>query len=104
RRTSRAVGGSQASYRMMRRFCLIARINKDGIFGNDTGKSADALARSPKLAAAIKAARRHGKGGRSKRAPVIVAKLDRLSREVAFISGLMAHKVPFIVVERGPEF
>ena len=30
-----AVGGSQASYRMMRRFCLIARINKDGIFGND---------------------------------------------------------------------
>ena len=87
----------------MRRFCLIARINKDGIFGNDTGKSADALARSPKLAAAIKAARRHGKGGRSKRAPVIVAKLDRLSRDVAFISGLMAHKVPFIVVELGPD-
>jgi len=28
--------GSQASYRMMRRFCLIARINKDVIFGTDS--------------------------------------------------------------------
>lgn len=35
------------------------------------------------------------------RCPVIVAKLDRLSRDVAFISGLMARGVPFIVVELG---
>jgi DNA invertase Pin-like site-specific DNA recombinase len=35
--------------------------------------------------------------------PVIVAKLDRLSRDVAFISGLMAHKVPFIVAELGAD-
>jgi hypothetical protein len=27
-------------------------------------------------------------------APVLVAKLDRLSRDVHFISGLMVHKVP----------
>ena len=32
---------------------------------------------------------------------VVVAKLDRLSRDVAFISGLMAQRVPFIVTELG---
>lgn len=32
---------------------------------------------------------------------VIVAKLDRLSRDVAFISGLMSRGVPFIVAELG---
>ncbi len=36
-------------------------------------------------------------------APVIVAKLDRLSRDVHFISGLMKHKVPFIVAELGAD-
>lgn len=35
--------------------------------------------------------------------PVIVSKLDRLSRDVAFISGLMAKKVPFITVELGAD-
>lgn len=35
--------------------------------------------------------------------PVIVAKLDRLSRDVAFISGLMARGVPFIVSELGAD-
>jgi hypothetical protein len=35
--------------------------------------------------------------------PVIVAKLDRLSRDVAFISGLMAQRVPFIVAELGAD-
>ncbi len=33
--------------------------------------------------------------------PVIVAKLDRLSRDVFFISGLMAHRVEFIVCDLG---
>jgi len=32
-----------------------------------------------------------------------VAKLDRLSRDVHFISGLMAHRVPFVVAELGPD-
>jgi hypothetical protein len=36
-------------------------------------------------------------------APVLVAKLDRLSRDVHFISGLMVHKVPFIVAELGAD-
>lgn len=33
----------------------------------------------------------------------MVAKLDRLSRDVAFVSGLMAQRVPFIVAELGPD-
>jgi hypothetical protein len=32
---------------------------------------------------------------------VVVSKLDRLSRDVAFVSGLMAQRVPFIVAELG---
>lgn len=55
----------------------------------------DTLGRRPQLAAALRAARRL-------KAPVIVAKLDRLSRDVHFISGLMAERVPFIVAELGP--
>ena len=33
----------------------------------------------------------------------MVGKLDRLSREVAFIAGLMSQRVPFIVAELGPD-
>jgi DNA invertase Pin-like site-specific DNA recombinase len=63
----------------------------------ETGKGADALDRRPQLAAALVEARRQGK------APVAVAKLDRLSRDVHFISGLMAHRTPFLVAELGPD-
>jgi len=38
---------------------------------------------------------------RKAKAPVIVAKLDKLSRDVHFISGLMKHKVAFIVADLG---
>jgi DNA invertase Pin-like site-specific DNA recombinase len=62
----------------------------------ETGKGADALERRPKLAGALAEARRLG-------VPVIVAKLDRLSRDVAFIAGLMAQRVPFIVAELGAD-
>jgi DNA invertase Pin-like site-specific DNA recombinase len=34
---------------------------------------------------------------------VAVAKLDRLRRDVHFISGLMAHRVPFVVAELGAD-
>lgn len=60
----------------------------------ETGKGADALDRRPQLVAAIKLAKHH-------KAPILVAKLDRLSRDVHFISGLMIHKTPFVVVELG---
>ena len=36
---------------------------------------------------------------RAGKCPVLLAKLDRLSRDAAFISGLMAQRVPFIVAE-----
>jgi DNA invertase Pin-like site-specific DNA recombinase len=62
----------------------------------ETGKGADALDRRPKLAEAL------AKAGKVK-APVIVVKLCRLSRDVAFISGLMAQRVPFIVAELGAD-
>lgn len=62
----------------------------------ETGKGADALDRRPQLAAALNDARKL-------RCPVAVAKLDRLSRDVHFISGLMAHRVPFLVAELGPD-
>jgi DNA invertase Pin-like site-specific DNA recombinase len=62
----------------------------------ESGKGADALDRRPQLAAALSAAR-------SRKCAVIVAKLDRLSRDVAFISGLMAQRVPFIVAELGAD-
>jgi DNA invertase Pin-like site-specific DNA recombinase len=62
----------------------------------ETGKSTDALNRRPKLAAAIRAARKN-------KAAVIVSKLDRLSRDVHFISRLMTHRVPFIVAELGSD-
>ena len=50
----------------------------------------------PELAAALDRARKE-------RAPIIVAKLDRLSRDVHYISGLMKHRVPFIVTELGAD-
>jgi DNA invertase Pin-like site-specific DNA recombinase len=52
----------------------------------ETGKGADALERRPELAAAMKHARKLGKGGKARSAPIIIAKLDRLSRDVHFIA------------------
>jgi Site-specific recombinases, DNA invertase Pin homologs len=69
----------------------------------ETGKGADAFERRPELAAAMKFARKLGKGSKARAAPVIIAKLDRLSRDVHFISGLMVQRVPFIVTELGPD-
>ena len=60
----------------------------------ETGKGADALDRRPQLAAALAAAR-------TAKCSVLVSKLDRLSRDVAFVAGLMAQRVPFIVAELG---
>lgn len=62
----------------------------------ETGKGTDALLRRPNLAIALSEARR-------RKCPILVAKLDRLSRDVAFISGLMAKRVPFLVAELGPD-
>ena len=60
----------------------------------ESGKGADALDLRPQLAAALATARKA-------KCSVVVAKLDRLSRDVAFVSGLMAQRIPFIVAELG---
>jgi DNA invertase Pin-like site-specific DNA recombinase len=62
----------------------------------ETGKGADALDRRPQLKVALAAAKRL-------KCSVAVAKLDRLSRDVHFISGLMSHRVPFVVAELGSD-
>jgi DNA invertase Pin-like site-specific DNA recombinase len=62
----------------------------------ETGKGHDALERRPQLAAALRDARRA-------KAMVCVAKLCRLSRDVAFVSGLMAQRVSFVVAELGKD-
>ncbi|WP_419694539.1 recombinase family protein [Mesorhizobium muleiense] len=62
----------------------------------ETGKGADALDRPPQLTAALALARQF-------KCPVVVAKLDRLSRDVAFIAGLMVQRLPFIVAELGAD-
>ena len=61
----------------------------------ESGKGSDALDRRPMLTEALAKERRA-------KALVVVAKLCRFSRDVAFIiSGLTAQRVPFIVTELG---
>jgi DNA invertase Pin-like site-specific DNA recombinase len=59
-----------------------------------TGAGKDAILLRPGLAAALKEAR-------VARCPLIVSRLDRLSRNVHFIAGLMEHKVHFVVAVFG---
>lgn len=54
----------------------------------------DTLSKRPQLNAALNAAKRIN-------GPVIVSKLDRLSRDVHFVSGLMVHGIEFIACELG---
>jgi DNA invertase Pin-like site-specific DNA recombinase len=61
---------------------------------HESGKGADALDRRPQLAAALAAAK-------ASKCSVVVSKLDRLSRDVSFVAGLMTQRVPFIVAELG---
>jgi DNA invertase Pin-like site-specific DNA recombinase len=58
----------------------------------ETGKGADALDQRPQLATALEIARLTG-------ATVVVAKLDRLTRDVHFGSGLMQAKVAFRIAD-----
>ncbi len=61
-----------------------------------TGAGTDALLLRPGLAAALKEAK-------SARSTLIVSRLDRLSRNVHFITGLMEHKVHFTVAALGKD-
>jgi DNA invertase Pin-like site-specific DNA recombinase len=58
----------------------------------ETGKGADALSKRPQLCAALEACRKHG-------ATLVIAKLDRLARNVHFVSGLMESRVRFVACD-----
>jgi DNA invertase Pin-like site-specific DNA recombinase len=58
----------------------------------ETGKGANALSKRPQLLAALAEAKRS-------KARLIIAKLDRLARNVHFISGLMETRVDFVVAD-----
>ena len=89
--------GLEAQRAAVQRFAAAESYELAGEFIEvETGKGSDALDRRPQLAAALRTARKL-------KAPIVIAKLDRLSRDVAFISGLMAQKVPFIVTELGSD-
>src|SRR5262245_8955515 len=96
-RQGRSGLGIEAQREALGRFAASEGFDLGRVFVEvETGKGADALDRRPQLATALSEARRQ-------RCPVAVAKLDRLSRDVHFISGLMAHRVPFLVAELGSD-
>ena len=89
--------GIEAQREALERFAASESFTLGRVFVEvETGKGADAFERRPQLAAALGEARRQ-------RCPVAVAKLDRLSHDVHFISGLTAHRVPFVVAELGAD-
>ena len=78
-----------ASFAAAEGFSIIAEFTEV-----ETGKGATRLNDDLQLKAALKAAKKA-------KCEVAVAKLDRLSRDVAFIASLMAQRVPFIVSALG---
>src|SRR5258708_15398881 len=94
-RQGRSGLGIEAQKAAVHRFAETERFELTAEFVEvETGKGSDALDRRPQLAAALAA-------GHTGKCSVIVAKIDRLSRDVAFIAGLMAQRLPFIVAELG---
>ncbi len=58
----------------------------------ETGKGANALEKRPQLRLALEACRKTG-------AVLLIAKLDRLARNVHFVSGLMESRVKFVACD-----
>ena len=58
----------------------------------ETGKGANALDKRPQLKAALEYARKN-------KATLVIAKLDRLARNVHFISGLIEQRVPIVAAD-----
>ncbi len=89
--------GLKAQLNSVNEFCLLENIEVIAHYEEtETGKGFDAIDKRPQLAKALAHAKKEG-------ASLIVAKLDRLSRNVAFISSLMETKVPFIVAQLGKD-
>lgn len=58
----------------------------------ETGKGSNALERRPQLRAALAVCKKHG-------ATLLIAKLDRLARNVHFVSGLIESGVEFVAAD-----
>jgi DNA invertase Pin-like site-specific DNA recombinase len=87
--------GLEAQQEALQRFAEIEGFEFAETFTEvESGKNGDD--HRPELAKALERARKV-------KALIIVAKLDRLSRDVHYISGLMKHRVPFIVTELGAD-
>lgn len=93
REQGKSGAGLEAQEETVRRFCSAEGFELVADFQDVASGKLPVEGRSG-LAAALEKARKL-------KCPVIVSKLDRLSRDVAFISGLMARGVPFIVAELG---
>jgi DNA invertase Pin-like site-specific DNA recombinase len=89
--------GLESQFNSITEFCNAENIEVLEHYSEvETGKGADALDKRPQLAKALQHAKKEG-------AYLVVAKLDRLGRNVSFISGLMESKVPFIVAQLGKD-
>jgi DNA invertase Pin-like site-specific DNA recombinase len=89
--------GLEAQFNSVTEFCNAENFEVIEHYSEvETGKGADALDKRPQLAKALAHAKKEN-------AYLVVAKLDRLGRNVSFISGLMESKVPFIVAQLGKD-
>ena len=89
--------GLESQLNLVTDFCTAENIEVITHYSEvETGKGHDALDKRPQLAKALQHAKKEG-------AYLVVAKLDRLGRNVSFISGLMESKVPFIVAQLGKD-
>lgn len=72
--------------------CYLAQRSSGTLLGEFTEVESGQRAGRPQLAAALALARR-------RRATLVIAKLDRLARSVAFIAGLMEGEAPFVACD-----
>ena len=92
KRQARSALGLEGQLEIIRRFAS-ERYTIEAIYvESESGANDD----RPELASALAQAKRL-------KCPVIVARLDRLSRDVAYIASLMAQRVLFIVAELGDD-
>lgn len=92
-RQGRSGLGLEAQREAVARYATEARLELVGEYLEvETGKGANALAKRPQLLAALTQAKRS-------KARLVLAKLDRLARNVHFISGLMETGVDFAVAD-----
>lgn len=92
-RQGRSGLGLEAQREAVARYAAEAHLELVGEYVEvETGKGSNALARRPQLLAALTEAKR-------RKAKLVLAKLDRLARNVHFISGLMETGVDFAVAD-----